>query len=98
MQNYVVGASIVNLEATEGFFKLGKSIPGMILVTGSGDTPKIVVFFAILLGIENGLKNDNGTCFEFSMLKICGGVSVVTRVIVIIDEGCGDRLFLGFFN
>jgi len=52
----IIGASIINLVATEGFFILGKTIPRVIVVGGRSHAPEVKNGFAGFLGIENHLN------------------------------------------
>lgn len=81
------------MAAAEGFFVHSEAVPGVIMVGGGGDTPKIVELLTVFLGVENHLDEDDGAGGKFAMFKVGGGVSIIAGVVVVVNKGGGDGIF-----
>lgn len=79
-ENDVISASIIYLVATKRFFVLCEAVPGVILIIGGGDTPKIINFKAFLLGVNDSLNKQNRAGSEFSMFVIGSRMSVEASI------------------
>lgn len=87
----VVGASVIDLAAAEGFFVLSEAVPGVARVGGGSHAPEIIDFGATFFSVENHLDKHNGATGELLVAAVGGGVGVVAGAVVIINESGGDR-------
>lgn len=92
MEGEIPGAGVIDLVAAEGFFVLGKAVPGVFGIGRSRNTPEIESLGALILSVENHLDEENGASHELAMFGVGAGMSVVADAVVIVDEGSSDGL------
>lgn len=69
----------------EGFFELGKTVPGVFAIFGGSNAPKIEDFCTTFLGIKNHLDKDDDAGVNFAMFVTSGGVGIKTSGFVVVD-------------
>ena len=93
MQGKIPCAGIADETAAEGFLILGKTIPRVLGVFGSGNAPEVEGFGAGFLSIENHLDEHGHASREIALgAVVSGGMSIETGAVMVVDKSGCDRL------